>query len=327
MTATRLKPVLNRGENAVLDIARAVCEATGAEAFAKIRMADVVRIEGSGISDQLYRYALSAHFDVLVTKDNLAYLAIEFDGAGHNIQNDLKKAEICDRFGIPLVRVTENHLGTKLFEDTAVGFFIWQLFCVDMFLAEYANDPYEPYDPEFFISVPGKSREWPFNYAGRWRAKLNRPFAQNLHLFDNEDLSVSYSYGLLQMGTVTFTYRRGLEFRSVYAQLVGADRAVFGEAELSVEVAGLSGRRLELFGEISSFVEGIAAEQMYLQAHRFLERATNTVSPHDLWQKRDEWETDGFQLRRGFSCSSSTRANPFGYRLSRPNTPADEGSS
>jgi hypothetical protein len=44
----RLKPLLNRGEGAVLEIANAVCDVTGSRAFAKVRIADTGRIENSG---------------------------------------------------------------------------------------------------------------------------------------------------------------------------------------------------------------------------------------------------------------------------------------
>jgi len=121
----RFRPLVNRGENAVLDVAQSICEATGTTPFAKIRIADAIRIEGSGISDSLYKYALMAHFDVLVSKNNRAYLAIEFDGSGHDARNDEKKAAICNFFNLPMIRVKESHLDAKVFEDTAVGFFIW----------------------------------------------------------------------------------------------------------------------------------------------------------------------------------------------------------
>ena len=104
------------------------CKATGTETFAKMRIADVIRITSSAISDSLYQYALSAHFDILVSKNNKAYLAIEFDGGGHDARNDARKAAICDFFKLPMIRIKESHLDAKVFEDTAVGFFIWQLF-------------------------------------------------------------------------------------------------------------------------------------------------------------------------------------------------------
>lgn len=293
----RLKPLLNRGEGAVLDVAGAVCDATGTKAFAKVRIADAVRIENSGISNELYRYALSAHFDVLISKDNKAFLAIEFDGDGHDSKNDTKKAALCEQFRIPMVRVTQKHLDAKLFEDTAVAFFIWHLFCVDVFTDEYGLDPYEPYDPAWFVSVAGKTRNWPFAYAERWRARLKRPFMESLGKFDST-VRDFYAHGLLQFGTMTVTYRKGLEYRSIYAQLVGENRAVFGEARLGLEVQGLEGRRLELFGEIASFAEGLAAEQMYRQGMAFLEDRAKTASPEDLTARVGEWEADGFTLRR-----------------------------
>ena len=158
----RFRPLVNRGEGAVLDIARDVCKATGTEAFTKIRIADAIRIDGSGISDALYRYALSAHFDILVAKDNKAYVAIEFDGSGHDSRNDALKESICDFFKLPMIRVKESHLDAKVFEDTAVGFFIWQLLCVDTFLADYEQDPYEIYDSTFLYECPRKKTKLAF---------------------------------------------------------------------------------------------------------------------------------------------------------------------
>src|SRR3981081_404236 len=131
----RFSPLVNRGENAVR--CRSICEATGTEAFAKICIADAVRVEALGIPDSLYKYALKAHFDILVSKNNKAYLAIEFDGSGYDGRNDKKKAAICNFFNLPMIRIKKSHLEAMVFEDTAVGFFIWQLFCVDAFLGQY----------------------------------------------------------------------------------------------------------------------------------------------------------------------------------------------
>ena len=47
----RFSPLVNRGENAVG--CRSICEATGTEAFAKICIADAVRVEALGIPDSL----------------------------------------------------------------------------------------------------------------------------------------------------------------------------------------------------------------------------------------------------------------------------------
>jgi hypothetical protein len=141
--------------------------------------------------------------------------------------------------------------------------------------------------------VPGKGRNWPFAYAERWRARLKRPFQEAIELFD-DSVRTEYSFGLLQLGTKTATYHRGLEYRSIYAQSVGKERVVYGEAQLELEVHGLIGQRLELFGEIASFVEGLAAERMYHQALLFLEGKGKTSSPNVLRARVKEWEAVGF---------------------------------
>jgi hypothetical protein len=294
----RFRSLVNRGESAVLNIAQGVCIATGTEVFAKMRIADAIRIEHSGISDALYKYALSAHFDILVSKNNKAYLAIEFDGRGHDSRNDEKKAAICDFFKIPMIRVKEFHLNAKVFEDTAVGFFIWQLFCADAFLEQYGHDPYEVYDPAFFTSVPGKDRAFPFMYAERWRAKLVRPFREAAGRFGGR-MRELYCHGLLQFGTISCTWIRGSEYRSLFAQLVDDDRVVLGEATLPVEVHGLEGSRLDCFLQIASFVEGLAAEQMYSNALLFLRDGSQTpvVPKQSMRAKVKEWEREGFRLQ------------------------------
>ncbi len=280
----RLRLLINRGEGAVLDVARDVCKATGSDAFAKIRIADAIWIDGSGISNALYKYALSAHFDILVAKDNKAYLAIEFDGSGHDSRNDALKASICDFFKLPMIRVKESHLDAKVFEDTAVGFFIWQLFCVDAFLADHQQDPYEIYDPLFYVSVQGKARSWPFAYAQRWQGRLRRPFQEAVPRF-GENLDGQYRYGLLQFGSSFFTCVRGMEFRSIFAQMISDDRVVYGEAGISLDVHGLEARRLECFLNITTFVQGLAAAGMYANAMRFLE-GENVAVPKDLMKAK-----------------------------------------
>lgn len=297
----KLKALLNRGENAVLGIAESVCSETGTKVFAKVRIADVVQIDGSGISNDLYRYALSAHFDVLVAKDNEAFLAIEFDGSGHDPRNDLKKAKLCDYFHVPMVRVRENHLKAQVLGDTAVAFLIWQLSCVDAFIEQCGDDPYEPYDPAWFRSIPGKDRQFPFMYTQRWRGKLVRPFRQAASRL-NPQIRPFYAHGLVQFGAVDFTYYRGTEYRSVCAQMVGDDLFVYGEAELGIDVHGLEKDRMYLFCEIATFVEGMAAERMHHQAISFLNGTTSIASPYsDLLTKRTNWEREGFRMKQAFN--------------------------
>lgn len=62
-----LKPLLNLPESETDSRLREVCDDFDARVFAKVRVADVLQIERSGIDDVLYRYALQAHFDFIIT--------------------------------------------------------------------------------------------------------------------------------------------------------------------------------------------------------------------------------------------------------------------
>jgi hypothetical protein len=292
----RLKQIFNSGEARTFAIAEEVGKATGTRAFAKVRIADVLTIANSGISDDLYKYALSGHFDILVYKNDLPYLAIEFDGSGHDGKNDEKKESLCDLFGLPMVRVGPQHMDAVVFEDTAIAFFIWQLHCVDMFLEEYGNDPYETYDPLFFISVPGKTRSWPFAYRERWLGRLTKRFMESAECFGG-DLRLSYEHGILQFNSSFGTWWNGGDFRSIVVQSVANDAVVWGEAELSLKVYGLDERRLAPFYEVSTFVQGMAAERMYYQALAFLAGKAKPTEMSFITDRIKIWEAEGFRLR------------------------------
>src|SRR5262245_38456958 len=81
---------------------REAAERTGYRVCPKVRIADVLKIDGSGIVDAEYRYALRAHFDFLVTSGErgLPEFAVEFDGPHHDsdletILRDRMKEALC----------------------------------------------------------------------------------------------------------------------------------------------------------------------------------------------------------------------------------------
>ena len=293
-----LKKIFTVGERATYKIAQQVSQDLNVEALAKIRIADAINIERSGISNAEYTYALKAHFDVLLTRENLPVLAIEFDGPGHDKKHDDLKNSLCDRFGLPLVRVGMIHLNSKNFEDSAVHFLIHQLFCVDDFLEDFADDPYETYDPYMLISIPGKDRQSPFAYADRWRGRLKKRFQEHLHLFA-DDIRLDYAYGLLQFGVCRGAWvRDDLQVRAFCGQSVGAGKFILGTAELSFQVFGMTGLRREYFLNVSEFVMGLAAAEMYELAIAFLEGdASGVVHSRQIKTKIAEWENEGFKLR------------------------------
>jgi ssDNA-binding Zn-finger/Zn-ribbon topoisomerase 1 len=105
-----LKRMLNSPERITYARLRAVCELHVAEVHAKIRLADVLPIEGSGLPEASYEFALQSHYDfVIAGRDQVPLFAIEFDGPQHGhapqSERDAKKDELSRRFGLSLLRI------------------------------------------------------------------------------------------------------------------------------------------------------------------------------------------------------------------------------
>src|SRR6185503_17574285 len=78
---TMHKRLLNKSESVVDHKLAAVCKEWSARVHNKVRIADVLFIEDSGISGNDYSFALKSHFDFVVTDaDYLPLFAVEFDG-------------------------------------------------------------------------------------------------------------------------------------------------------------------------------------------------------------------------------------------------------
>ena len=145
----------------------------------KVRVADVLPIEGSGIESAVFKYALQAHFDFVVTDAaHTPVFAVEFDGPGHRddedqIARDLKKNSLCARFAFPLLRINDNYV-SRLYNQRTLLVWIVEVYELQKAFTE-AQDrgaiPLdEPFDPMLFITS-GDSRE-PFPYWIGRRARL-----------------------------------------------------------------------------------------------------------------------------------------------------------
>jgi very-short-patch-repair endonuclease len=108
----RRRRILVNNAEALTDAAlREAATDLGFRIDAKVRLADAVDIDRSGLSDDAYRYALRAHLDWVVSDldTTRAEFAVEFDGASHDTpdarRRDATKNEVCDRLGLPILRV------------------------------------------------------------------------------------------------------------------------------------------------------------------------------------------------------------------------------
>jgi Protein of unknown function (DUF2726) len=94
---------------------RVVYEREGCCMFVKVRVADVSRIENSGIANELYSFGLRAHADFTITDCHRQPLfVVEFDGpqhqAGVQARRDRFKDQICTHASLPLLRITARYL-------------------------------------------------------------------------------------------------------------------------------------------------------------------------------------------------------------------------
>jgi hypothetical protein len=113
----RRRLLLNPGETATDQALSQIAEKHGVRVFPKARVASVLDIDHSGLSNQEYTYALKAEFDFVVTdrEDSLPIFAVEFDGPPHLedpniIRRDALKDAICARLGLPLLRIDAEYL-------------------------------------------------------------------------------------------------------------------------------------------------------------------------------------------------------------------------
>ncbi len=171
--ADRRKRILNRSEKATEDAIRDVAEEFGARVLPKVRIADVYDITNSGISNQEYTYALQAHFDIVVARDELIDFAIEFDGPVHDEfdarKRDRLKDSLCERFGIPLLRIESDQL-VKIGQNYLLGWL------VRLFYMKEAFEKFGPEDEDFcfygWIDIDPRASEFITHMLERGEAEF-----------------------------------------------------------------------------------------------------------------------------------------------------------
>lgn len=109
-----LKRLSNRSEVFVHTILVPAATRHDAEGYRKVRIADVIDIDGLA-SRTLGRLSLMGHFDFVVADRNHdPQFAIEFDGGGHDSTSDSLKDEICRQSGLALFRLNPSSSRVKI---------------------------------------------------------------------------------------------------------------------------------------------------------------------------------------------------------------------
>ncbi len=177
-----LKKILNQQEDATHQRLQEVCEQYGASVFAKVRLADVLPIENSGISDIEYRFALQSHFDFIVCDSvHIPLFAVEFDGLTHESETqkdrDQKKVSLCERFDLPLLRINSKYLSRQYRDYDLLTWFVEVWFLQRAFDQAQAAGSIsfdEPFDPMMFIHLPGRKNRFPLWLSAPLGVKIQR---------------------------------------------------------------------------------------------------------------------------------------------------------
>jgi len=183
-----LKKILNLHEEATHSRLKDACNDWEASVYSKIRLADIFPIEGSGISDKDFRFALQSHFDFVISnKKHDPLFAIEFDGHSHRkhtqIQRDKLKNQLCERFDLPLLRITSNFLQKKYRNMDVLTWLVEVWFLQEGFYDAQSKGqipPDEPFDPLNFIMFPKSKERFPLWLSLNSNIKIKKLFENKL---------------------------------------------------------------------------------------------------------------------------------------------------
>jgi Protein of unknown function (DUF2726) len=164
--------LLNKYEEITYGKLKVLLDEYNAHVFPKVRIADVLPIKESGISNDLFKFALQAHFDFIIcNSDYIRLFAVEFDGKFHtqsDVQKirDEKKNLICDLFSLPLLRIKASYLDKKYRDLDLLTYFVDVWFLDEAFAKaqEEGHIPWdESFDPTFIGLLNGRtSKSFPY---------------------------------------------------------------------------------------------------------------------------------------------------------------------
>lgn len=174
------KPLFNESEKRTNTRLKEICDEYGASIYPKIRIADVLPIENSGLNADLYQFALKSHFDFVIYNSlDLPLFAIEFDGPTHNsktqITRDQKKDTLCKYFTFPILRINNLYLEKKYRNYDLLACFVDIWFLREFFFEAQDNGALSKdlcFDPMAIIDYPKRKNSFPFFLSLDIRVKI-----------------------------------------------------------------------------------------------------------------------------------------------------------
>jgi hypothetical protein len=286
------KKIMNGAEDAAYKELQQIVGDYGYSVHVKVRLADVVRIEGSGINDVLYHFALKAHFDFLVcTENHDPIFVVEFDGPTHQHDEqrdrDSKKDEICKLFSLPLLRINTNHLFKKYNKSSLLKWVIsaWEL---QKSFYDAQEKGYIPQEEDFdpiHVWHPGNTVEEVHPHWIALRARLN---IKKLH--EQNRLPVAYTCGFI-------FYDADSNYRGIEWIDVDGGKVVAVESAMRRQLFPIS--LFDLFSELMTAL-------LYDKLIEFLKSRKGSVEPSEVAARVEELKR---RFRFASSHSGPTRVN------------------
>lgn len=178
----RRKVLVNNAEERAFQLLGEALHQYDARLWAKVRIADILDIKNSGLTKDEYAYALKAHFDFAIEpKGQPVAFAVEFDEEYHITdpkarRNDNLKNLICEKLGLPLLRVEIDKL-KQVGKYSILGWLVELWFLYNDFLdAQSRGDVSldEPFDYQsiFTSSIDDKVEYFPYDPFRNYRTFL-----------------------------------------------------------------------------------------------------------------------------------------------------------
>ncbi len=220
-----MKKLLNYSEDKTFKELLQVADRSALSVFAKVRVADVLPIEKSGIENAAYKYALMAHFDfTIATPDHVPIFAVEFDGPSHKDAEqkarDILKDELCRRFAFPILRINSNHL-SHVYNNRTLLAWIIEVYLQQEAFGEAQEAGYvpwdEPFDPFFIVGSVSDRREiFPFWISRKSRLRMQSLYeAGHLRDFGSSGLIWNETKGVMRgLEYIRVTETHGLSVES-----------------------------------------------------------------------------------------------------------------
>lgn len=290
MSTEKLR-LMNKYEELTFEEIKKVTDKAGVSVYPKVRIADVLKISKSGLSNKEYEYALKAHFDFVVcNNEHIPEFSVEFDGPVHADEKqqpkDALKNKICQQFNYPLLRINTNHVNRKYRNDLTLLAWIIDVHYLELAFYEAQDKgqvPYdEPFDPFLLWMSDGKGGtiKCPYWLSADARIKVQQ-------LAKARKVKDPSSSGFI--GYDDNEHMRGIEFIRVSDK-----EGIYVE----------SGMRHQNFpGMFSDLFSEILFVQLFEKIEDYLKTGQNLVSLETIYAKFTQYESD-YKM----ACSHSCRA-------------------